>query len=117
MKNSVALLFILITWLVKNSVAQEFPLSNPGVSGARQAYAFGDKASKNTALRSSESRLSFEQNVGQADNRVKFIDRGHGYNLFLTDREAVFVFQSRKSQDVKSDSRAEADSFQASICG
>jgi CSLREA domain-containing protein len=34
--------------------------------------------------------LSFEPNVGQTDEQVKFLSRGRGYTLFLTDREAVF---------------------------
>src|SRR5258707_7559272 len=33
--------------------------------------------------------LSFEKNQGQADSRVDFLSRGHGYALFLTPREAV----------------------------
>src|SRR5262245_21532640 len=33
--------------------------------------------------------LSFEKNLGQADSRVKFLSRGPGYGVFLTDREAI----------------------------
>ena len=33
--------------------------------------------------------LSFEKNLGQTDKRVRFLSRGQGYGLFLTDREAV----------------------------
>lgn len=33
--------------------------------------------------------LSFEQNYGQTDAPVKFLSRGAGYALFLTEREAV----------------------------
>jgi hypothetical protein len=43
--------------------------------------------------------LSFEPNVGQTDEQVKFVSRGRGYTLFLTDREAVFSL--RQSSDVK----------------
>src|SRR3982074_3815304 len=35
--------------------------------------------------------LSFEANQGQADKRVKFLARGLGYTLFLTDQEAVLA--------------------------
>jgi len=38
--------------------------------------------------------LSFEANRGQTDARVKFLARGSGYGLFLTNREAVLVLQS-----------------------
>ena len=37
--------------------------------------------------------LSFEANAGQIDDaRVKFLSRGHGYNLFLTSTGATFAF-------------------------
>ena len=35
--------------------------------------------------------LSFEANQGQADQRVRFLSRGNGYSLFLTDGEAVLA--------------------------
>src|ERR1700737_2457247 len=35
--------------------------------------------------------VSFEANDGQQDRPVRFLSRGSGYNLFLTDREAVLV--------------------------
>jgi len=37
--------------------------------------------------------LSFEGNTGQADPRVKFLSRGRGYTLFLTEDEAVLSFE------------------------
>ncbi len=37
--------------------------------------------------------LSFEENAGQTDSRVKFTSRGAGYNLFLTGDEAVFALR------------------------
>lgn len=39
--------------------------------------------------------LSFEENRGQADPRVKFLSRTPGYTLFLTGSEAVFAFPSQ----------------------
>ncbi len=33
--------------------------------------------------------MHFEPNVGQTDESVKFVARGHGYSLFLTETEAV----------------------------
>jgi uncharacterized repeat protein (TIGR01451 family) len=36
--------------------------------------------------------LSFELNQGQTDPRVKFLARGQGYGLFLSDNGAVFSF-------------------------
>src|SRR4029077_13660408 len=37
--------------------------------------------------------LSFEENVGQTDGRVKYMSRGSGYNLFLTADQAVFALR------------------------
>ena len=39
--------------------------------------------------------LSFEANAGQTDQEVKFISRGSGYSLFLTNREAVLALTHR----------------------
>ena len=53
------------------------------------------KPDKATRARVSESYgklpLSFEANEGQQDRQVKFLSRGSGYNLFLSNREAVLV--------------------------
>lgn len=40
--------------------------------------------------------MSFELNQGQADGAVKYISRGHGYQVFLTADEAVLVLQTPK---------------------
>ena len=41
--------------------------------------------------------LSFEENRGQADAQVKFLSRGNGYTLFLTDDEAVLSLRGSKA--------------------
>ena len=41
--------------------------------------------------------LSFEENVGQTDGRVKYTSRGAGYNLFLTADEAIFALRGGSS--------------------
>ncbi len=41
--------------------------------------------------------LQFEANQGQTNERVKFISRGAGYSLFLTDGEAVMVLSPNAS--------------------
>src|ERR1700740_1541091 len=38
--------------------------------------------------------LSFEVNAGQTDARARFVARGRGYSLFLTDSEAVLALKS-----------------------
>src|SRR6202521_68658 len=37
--------------------------------------------------------LSFEENIGQTDDRVKYMSRGSDYNLFLTAHQAVFALR------------------------
>jgi hypothetical protein len=37
--------------------------------------------------------LAFEANEGQMDASVRFVARGPGYNLFLTDSEAVLALR------------------------
>ncbi|AXC16143.1 Cell surface protein (plasmid) [Acidisarcina polymorpha] len=44
--------------------------------------------------------LSFEANQGQTDGQVKFLSRGQGYSLFLTDREAVLALHKNEAQPV-----------------
>ena len=42
--------------------------------------------------------LSFEENRGQTDPRVKFLSRGNGHTLFLTPNEAVLAFKKGSSK-------------------
>ena len=41
--------------------------------------------------------LAFEANRGQTDQQVKFVNRGPGYTLFLTPREAVLSLTKRSA--------------------
>ena len=43
--------------------------------------------------------MSFEVNQGQVDDSVKYLSRGHGYQVFLTDSEAVLVLQSPSREE------------------
>ena len=43
------------------------------------------------------SPISFEPNLGQAETRVKFMARGPGYILYLTDEGALFSFEQPES--------------------
>jgi hypothetical protein len=45
--------------------------------------------------------LSFEKNLGQVDSRVKFLSRGPGYGLFLTEREAILRINQPSSTTVR----------------
>ncbi|MBZ5656604.1 MAG: Ig-like domain repeat protein [Acidobacteriia bacterium] len=46
--------------------------------------------------------LAFEANQGQTDPQVKFVSRGAGYNLFLTNTEAVLTLHRASRQEPNS---------------
>src|SRR5215467_2355428 len=46
--------------------------------------------------------LSFEPNLGQSNEQVKFLSRGKGYTLFLTPDEAVFSLRDSKTKEESS---------------
>ena len=54
-----------------------------------------------------ELLLSFEPNLGQADPRVKFLARGSGYTLFLTEDEAVVALQKSGARTQESGVRSQ----------
>src|SRR3984957_6817468 len=53
----------------------------------------GDKAEEKSGIAAAYGQLplAFEPNQGQSDPRVKFLCRGSGYSLFLTESESVLV--------------------------
>src|SRR5438067_668358 len=52
-----------------------------------------------THLDLSQLPLSFEQNQGQTDQRVRFLARGASYALFLTEERAVLTLRSREKRN------------------
>ncbi len=56
----------------------------------------GDSAQANAAARLAygELPIAFEPNQGQADAAVRYFSRGPGYNLYLTDAQAVLSLRS-----------------------
>lgn len=56
-------------------------------------YAQGPARQKRASLAGNYGKLplSFEENRGQSDPQVKFVSRGNGYSLFLTDSAAVLA--------------------------
>ena len=59
------------------------------------------KAMRATRLRALDAYgkipLTFEENSGQTDARVKFLARGAGYTVFLTDRDATLRLEQPSS--------------------
>jgi hypothetical protein len=91
--------------LVAAGVAVLLPGSHPQETGADPVAQFAPLGSQPTRPSSHPAAsnsvltsyghlpLMFEPNRGQTDARVRFIARGSGYGLFLTDREAVLALQ------------------------
>src|SRR5262249_40159428 len=78
------------------SVSATRASSAPGVSRANQE---ADAAAKDRVKRQyGRLPMNFEVNQGQANDSVRFLSRGHGYQVFLTDNEAALVLQSSVSK-------------------
>ena len=43
--------------------------------------------------------MTFEANLGQVDPEVKYLSRGHGYQVYLTAGEAVLVLMRPENQE------------------
>jgi len=71
-------LCVLLTVCVPSSSTDQPGAANSGAT-QRARVAFGNLP------------LTFEPNQGQADAQVKYMTHWHGYNLFLTSKEAVFT--------------------------
>ncbi|HEV8370781.1 MAG TPA: SBBP repeat-containing protein [Pyrinomonadaceae bacterium] len=70
--------------------------SAPAYSGAP------DTDTKQQALEAyGKLPLRFELNQGQTDSSVKFLSRGHGYTLFLTESEATVSLQRQPTENGK----------------
>jgi hypothetical protein len=106
-------------WMV--GTASLFILANSAgpvaaqVSRAREAANVAPRDSElnqQTKMRVAEAYgrlpLSFEANQGQTDSRVKFVARGSGYTLFLTNREAVLALSTAQRSKQKNPTPSEA---------
>jgi hypothetical protein len=78
---------------------------------AASAAANSPKAGAKLAQDYGKLPLSFEANQGQTDPQVKFLTRGSGYSLFLTDRAAVLSLSKGKGgqRDAALDADGKAD--------
>jgi hypothetical protein len=73
--------------------------SHPGLGRRPAAAAPPDPLTRGAiAERYGKLPLAFEPNVGQTDPQVKFLARGSGYTVFLTDTAAVFALRPASVQ-------------------
>ncbi len=56
--------------------------------------------------------LSFERNDGQTDSEVKFLSRGRGYTMFLTQSEAVLALRAGNQK-----SNGKGQNWKTATCG
>jgi Beta-propeller repeat len=62
-------------------------------NGTAKPIAMDRRARAARLIRNNRRRpLTFEPNVGQTEARVRYLTRGPGYTLFLTEQDAVFEF-------------------------
>jgi hypothetical protein len=64
-----------------------------------------EPASPTLAAHYGKLPLSFEANLGQTDSQVRFLSRGNGYSLFLTDRAAVLALTKTEANGKLDQSR------------
>jgi hypothetical protein len=87
------LLFIFLTLFVSLSSAGQSP-HNGSSSKSYAGLMSGPMTVSADVTRSyGQLPLGFEPNVGQTDPQVQFLAHGKGYELFLTEREAVLALQ------------------------
>src|SRR5215470_6913096 len=90
------LLTLLINWekLVSYSVSASQLLSSSGQASSTLASPPGRLGQAQINGAYGRLPMSFELNQGQADPQVKYLARGRGYQVFLTETEAVLRLQS-----------------------
>jgi hypothetical protein len=65
------------------------PVRRDGASTGTTAHDFASTPAPRPSGAYGDLPLSFEENCGQADSRVKYLARGRGYTLFLTPKATV----------------------------
>jgi hypothetical protein len=84
-----------VTLLFATAVGAETPVDPGSAANAKKSLAIS-KSYGNLPL-------SFEANRGQVDPQVRFLSRGKGYSLFLTDRSVVLALRKpEKGEPIKS---------------
>src|SRR5580693_4309718 len=91
----VGLLVLLILSLVFGARAQKAAnsVSGDGANTGAAAHDFASARAPRPGGAYGDLPLSFEKNRGQADSPVKYLARGRGYILFLTQQETVLALR------------------------
>jgi hypothetical protein len=73
---------------IQNAISEQTPSAIPEASVSANESGLSLSASYG------KTPLVFEENQGQTDAQVKYVTRGNGYALYLTQSEAVFTLQT-----------------------
>ncbi|HLM02774.1 MAG TPA: SBBP repeat-containing protein, partial [Pyrinomonadaceae bacterium] len=111
-----ALLFVLIQFSNNSNVTDSSQIAGQSLTENNLTRATAETTTADAAATTADKQkildaygklpLHFEPNLGQTDERVKFLARGHGYSLFLTGTEAVLSLQKRGKNKAQADKRA-----------
>ncbi len=95
LRLNLSLLLIFTACLILPQIALTADNSRTPADKKRHATAASARPERQSPAASAYEKLplQFEVNRGQADRKVRFLSRGSGYNLFLTQAEAVVVLQ------------------------
>lgn len=92
--------------------------STPKTSQAPSAAVLPGVAKQSRVLENyGQIPLSFEPNAGQTDARVKFLSRGPGYTVFLTNDEAVLALSGGGKRTQSSPAESVAESAALPLAG
>jgi len=96
-----------LTLVLSISALSQTPATSSAAGPAQQLPV---KASNRATVQANYGKLalSFEANQGQSDPQVKFLSRGQGYSLFLTDSAAVLALTKGNPSSKKLDPRSPA---------
>jgi hypothetical protein len=85
------------------------PMASPAGTGMQSAKTPTEAKESEILDNYGKLPLSFEQNVGQIDDRVDFVSRAGGSTLFLTPTTAIFAIQNPESRIQISEIEASVD--------
>ena len=116
------LTFAILSFIPPQSHAQTQNVNTNGTRGSTAIQHLSESADQ-SRLKATYGRLPlmFEENQSQASNDVRFLSRGSGYSLFLTDDEAVLnlghLTDSRGGTSTRSNSLSAPDVLRLKLVG
>ena len=102
LRTNLIALILLASMCLSVVMPVQTTFSAPATTSIKQTTQLPSVQRDHLALQSySKLPLSFEANVGQTNPDVKFLSRGRGYSLFLTDSQATLKLTGQQTADAK----------------